>query len=85
MLNAQSIAYGGEKKSSTMIGPEFEMDSKDFDGSRGAHNIEKYQDYVAAYGDMIGKYPVAIYCGERRSLMDDRSISFLKDFLNNNG
>ena len=85
VLNAQSIAYGGEKKSSTMIGPEFEMDSKDFDGSRGAHNIEKYQDYVAAYGDMIGKYPVAIYCGERRSLMDDRSISFLKDLLNNNG
>ncbi len=81
VLNAQGLSYGGDKRSSTMVGPEFEMDSKDFDGSDGAHNIEKYQDYVAAYGDMIGKYPVAIYGGERRSIMDDRSISFLEELL----
>ena len=84
VLNQNMMAYGGEKRSSTMIGPEMEMEASDFNGSNSEDILSRYQDYVDAYGDMLGEYPMAFYCGARPSLMDEKIIGLLADFLSKN-
>ena len=81
VLNQSMVAYGGEKKSSTMVGPEIEMQAEDINGTNGEEILSRYQDYVDAYSDMVGEYPMAFYCGSRPSLMDDRVLGFLEDLL----
>ena len=81
LLNKNYVVWGGEKKSSTMIGAEMESQSNMFGGSSGEENLQRYQDYVNAYQELLGEYSLAFYYGERNSVMSDRVFNQLKDFL----
>ena len=81
VLNKNYVVWGGEKKSSTMVGAEMESQSNLFSGSDREENLEKYQDYVNAYQDFVDKYPIALYYGERNGVMSDIVFNQLKDFL----
>ncbi|HIZ16642.1 MAG TPA: DUF4855 domain-containing protein [Firmicutes bacterium] len=82
VLNNNGAIYSGDKKSSTIIGPEIEMQAEDFNGSDGESAKARYQAYVDAYKDMLGEYSIAFYCGSRPSQMDDTVIEYLEYFLN---
>lgn len=81
VLDDDGVPYGGDKKSDTVIGPEIEMQAENFNGANGKAAEDRYQAYVDNYKDMLGKYPLAFYCGSRPSQMDDKVIEFLKEFL----
>ena len=81
VLNKSYVAWGGEKKSSTMVGAEMESQSNLYSGKDREKNLERYQAYVDAYQDFLGKYSIAMYYGERNSVMSETVFNQLKDFL----
>ena len=81
VLNKNYVAWGGEKKSSTMVGAEMESQSSLYSGKDKEKNLERYQDYVNAYQDFLDKYPIALYYGERNGVMSGIVFNQLKDFL----
>ncbi len=81
VLDHRGKVVGGEKISSTMIGPEMEMEANLFNGKDGEEMVARYKDYVNAYKDLRGEYSMAYYCGERNSMMSYNVFGFLKEFL----
>lgn len=82
VLDMAGNVIGGEKISSTVIGPEIEMEGSLFTGNRSEEMKARYRDYYDAYHNMYGTWSTAFYCGERSSIMTPAVFDYLDEYLN---
>lgn len=83
VLDERGNIIGGKKKSSTIVGPEIEMEGELFDGENGEEMKARYMDYYNAYHSKYGTWSFAFYVGERDSIMSDQVFEYLKEFYAN--
>lgn len=68
VLNSNGAIYGGEKKSSTVIGVEIELDRKVISGNEAEAHMTRYNAYVENFSQFKSDKLIAIYCSNSNDM-----------------
>ena len=82
VLTNAGVPYGGEKKSSTVIGAEVEMDIRLVAGADPEGHNRRYNVYVENFSQFKADKLIAIYCSDRTAVANATVNEMLLEWYN---
>ena len=82
VLTTAGTSYGGEKKSSTVIGAEIELDARTVTGSAAEDHMRRYNAYVENFSQFKADKLIAIYCSNRTAMFNAEVNEMLLKWYN---
>lgn len=77
VLSTSGTIYGGEKKSSTVIGVEIELDNKVVIGKEAENHMRRYNAYVDNFSQFKSDKLIAIYSSNSTNMFTDTVTNLL--------